>query len=72
MNIASIIKWIATVVTLSGATATAFQIDPLNIYLFNLGSFLFLIWGYLIKDKAMMTVNAGLITIYCIGLFVRV
>jgi hypothetical protein len=46
--------------------------DPLNIYLLNLGAILFLWWGFLIKDKAMITVNAGLLTIYVLGLFLRV
>ena len=72
MILANKIKWIATVITLSGALATALMYDPLNIWLFNIGAFLFLIWGFLIKDKAMITVNAGLLTIYIIGLLVRV
>jgi len=71
MNLPNTIKWIATFVTLSGAIATAAMIDPLNIYLFNLGAILFLIWGYLIRDKAMVTVNSGLLVVYCVGLFVR-
>lgn len=68
---ANVIKWIATVITLSGAMATALMYDPLNIYLLNLGAVLFLIWGVLIKDKAMMTVNAGLLATYVLGIFVR-
>ncbi len=68
---ANVIKWIATVVTLCGAMATALMYDPLNIYLLNLGAVLFLIWGVLIKDKAMMTVNAGLLATYVLGIFVR-
>jgi hypothetical protein len=67
----NVIKWIATVVTLCGAMATALMYDPLNIYLLNLGAVLFLIWGVLIKDKAMMTVNAGLLATYVLGIFVR-
>jgi hypothetical protein len=66
------IKWVATVVTLIGALATALQFDPLNIYLLNAGAILFLWWAFLIKDKAMITVNAGLLAIYIIGLIVRV
>ena len=71
MNIASVVKWIATVITLGGAIATALMYDPLNIWLLNLGAFLFLIWGYLIKDKAMITVNAGLLIVYIVGLVIR-
>ena len=71
MELCCKIKWVATAVTLAGAIATALMYDPLNIYLLNLGAFLFLIWGYMIKDKAMITVNAGLLFIYIIGIVVR-
>ena len=66
------VTWVATAVTLCGALATALMFDPLNIWLLNLGAALFLWWGILIKDKAMITVNAGLLAIYIIGLWVRV
>lgn len=71
MTKTNVVKWIATVVTLSGALATAMMFDPLNIWLLNAGAFLFLIWGFLIKDKAMITVNAGLLAIYIIGIVIR-
>jgi hypothetical protein len=71
MKLSCKIKWLATAVTLVGAVATALMYDPLNIYLLNLGAFLFLIWGYMIKDKAMITVNAGLLFIYIVGIMVR-
>ncbi len=71
MKLSCKIKWAATAVTLVGAIATALMYDPLNIYLLNLGAFLFLIWGVMIKDKAMITVNAGLLFIYIIGIMVR-
>jgi hypothetical protein len=71
MILANKIKWIATAVTLCGAMATALMYDPLNIYLLNLGAVLFLVWGVLIKDKAMITVNAGLLATYVLGIFVR-
>jgi hypothetical protein len=71
MELCCKIKWVATAVTLVGAVATALMYDPLNIYLLNLGAFLFLIWGYMIKDKAMITVNAGLLFIYIVGIMVR-
>ena len=50
----NVLKWVATIVTIAGAIATALMIDPLNIWLLNLGAFLFLIWGVLIKEKAMI------------------
>lgn len=64
-------KWVATVITLFGALFTSLGIDPLNIILLNIGSFLFLIWGIMIKDKAMMSVNSGLLFIYFFGLILR-
>ena len=72
MKLSCKIKWLATAVTLVGAVATALMYDPLNIYLLNLGAFLFLVWGIMIKDKAMITVNAGLLFIYIIGIMVRI
>jgi len=65
------VKWIATVFTLGGALATSLSIDPLNIILLNIGSFIFLIWAFLIRCKAMITVNAGLLFIYIVGLVMR-
>jgi len=41
----------------------------LNIYLLNTGCVLFLWWSFRIQDRAMITVNAGLLIIYIIGLF---
>lgn len=71
MKIVDIIKWVATFITLAGALATALMIDPLNVYLLNLGAVLFLIWACMIKERAMIVVNAGLLGIYVIGLVIR-
>lgn len=71
MKMIDMIKWVATIVTLLGALATALMFDPLNVYLLNLGAVLFLIWAVLIKERAMITVNAGLLLIYIVGLVVR-
>jgi hypothetical protein len=64
-------KWTATIITLIGALLTALMIDPLNIYFLNVGAILFLVWAFLIKDKAMITVNAGLLSFYLLGLIIR-
>ncbi len=63
------LKWTATWITLAGALCTSLRIDPLNVYLLNLGSLLFLWWAFRIRDRAMITVNAGLLGIYMLGLF---
>ena len=67
----TLIKWVATFITLGGALCTALSLDPLNIILLNIGSFLFCIWGFMIKDKAMIAVNSGLLFIYFVGIIVR-
>ena len=63
------LKWFATVVTLAGAICTSFRFDPLNIYMLNAGALLFLIWSICVKDKALIVVNAGLLLIYILGIF---
>ena len=63
------LKWAGTIITLAGALCTSLRIDPLNVYLLNLGSFVFVIWALRIRDRAMITVNAGLLAIYIVGLF---
>lgn len=63
------LKWTACAVTLAGALCTAVRIDPLNIYLLNAGALLYLVWSYRIREWSLVTINAGLLTIYVIGLF---
>jgi hypothetical protein len=65
------LKWIACAVTLCGALCTSLQIDPLNIWLLNLGAVLYLAWSYRIREWSLVTINGGLLAIYLIGLFVR-
>lgn len=72
MSKTNVLKWVATLITLGGALATALMIDPLNIWLLNTGALLFLIWGFLIKEKAMIAVNFGLLAIYVFGLIYRI
>lgn len=64
-----ILKWVACVVTLSGALCTALRIDPMNIYLLNLGSILYLMWSVRIREWNLIVVNAVLLLIYITGLF---
>ena len=63
------LKWAGTTITLAGALCTSLRIDPLNVYLLNIGALLFLWWAIRIRDRAMITVNAGLLGIYVLGLF---
>lgn len=61
------LKWTATVITLCGAVLTSLAVDPLNVYLLNTGSLIFLFWAVRIRDGAMIAVNAGLLAIYGMG-----
>lgn len=63
----SLLKWTATALTLAGAVLTSLAVDPVNVYLLNAGSVLFLIWATRIRDTALIAVNAGLLTIYAVG-----
>jgi len=63
------LKWLACGVTLIGALCTSLRIDPLNIYLLNLGAVLYLIWGYRIRELNLVAINAGLLLIYLYGLY---
>jgi hypothetical protein len=71
MKITDICKHLALICTLSGAAATAAMWDPLNIILLNLGSILYLIWSYSVRDWNLVAVNAGLLTIYVFGAIIR-
>jgi hypothetical protein len=64
-----IIKWTALAATLSGAVCTSLRIDPMNVYLLNLGSLLYLTWSIRVKDTNLICVNAGLMMIYVVGIF---
>lgn len=69
MSFTRILVWLATGITLVGALCTSLRIDPLNVYLLNIGAVLFLWWSFRIRDYAMITVNTGLLSIYILGLF---
>jgi hypothetical protein len=71
MNKKAIIEWSATAVTILGALATALGYDPLNIYLLNLGSVLWLIWAVSVRKLSLIIVNAGLLTVYVYGFVLR-
>ena len=66
-----LLKWIGTVLTLIGAVLTSIDIQPYNVWLLNIGSAVFVAWAIRIKDGAMITVNLGLLTIYSIGVIIR-
>lgn len=63
------LKWTGLISTLLGALCTSLRIDPLNIYLLNIGALLYLTWSWRIKDINLVIVNAGLLLIYIVGFF---
>lgn len=72
MKSEKVIEWLATVVTILGAVATALAYDPMNIYLLNLGSVLWLIWAVRVKKLSLVIVNAALLVVYVYGMIVRI
>jgi hypothetical protein len=66
-----ILEWIACLVTIAGAVCTAARIDPLNIYLLNLGAILYLIWAVRIKITSLVLINVVLLLIYIYGVVDR-
>ena len=64
-----VLKWVACIVTLVGASCTALRIDPLNIYLLNAGAMLYLAWSIRIREWNLIVVNVVLLLIYIVGLF---
>jgi hypothetical protein len=67
-----LLEWIAVLVTLAGATATSADIDPLNMYLLNIGSFLWFVWACFKKTYSLALVNMGMLLIYLAGLAKRI
>jgi len=63
------LKWSACVITLAGAILTSLRIDPMNIYLLNVGAILYFVWGYRIREWNLIVINAGFILIYAVGIY---
>jgi hypothetical protein len=66
-----VLKWLGTALTIAGAVATALAIDPLNVYLFNAGAVTWLAAAIRMKEKSLIVVNSGLLTVYVFGIFYR-
>ena len=66
MSLATL-KWGSTVLVLSGILVAQFNIYPLYIFIHSIGALGWMMSGYLMRDKAVMT-NFGLqIPIFAIG-----
>ena len=71
MLLNNVLKWVATAITLLGSLCVALSIDPLNVILLNIGAAMFIVWGFRIKEKAIVVVNMGILAIYVFGLMLR-
>jgi hypothetical protein len=65
------LKWTATILTILGALAISYKIDPLNLYLLNAGSVFWIIWSLRIREYSILLVNVVMILIYGHGLIMR-
>jgi hypothetical protein len=67
----TLLKWAGCATVLGGALATSLRIDPLNIYLLNLGALFYLVWSMRIREWNLVVVNGALLAIYIVGLFYK-
>ena len=66
MNL-NVLKWTSTIFILTGILIAQFNVYPLYIFIHSIGAIGWMISGYLMNDKAVMT-NFGLqIPIFIIG-----
>lgn len=70
-RLTDVLKWSGTIATVGGALTTSLMIDPLNVILFNTGAVLWLWAAIRMRDRALITVNAALLTIYVFGAIIR-
>jgi len=65
----NMLKWGGCLTVVLGALCTSLRIDPLNIYLLNVGALMYLLWAIRIRELNLILVNAVLLAIYILGLF---
>ncbi|CAB4167941.1 hypothetical protein UFOVP1666_113 [uncultured Caudovirales phage] len=65
-----VLKWLATFVALTGAILTTLQMTPINLYVLNIASIIFLVWAVRINEKSIICVNIGMLAIYGFGVFI--
>lgn len=64
------LKWTATVLLVIFAILTSLDITPLNIWIANVATLLWLIWSIRIRELSLVVVNMTLLLVYFVGLFV--
>lgn len=63
-----LIKWLGTILCLTGIAFTSFNIYPLNIVLSLIGSALWTLAGFLQRDPPLILVEAVAVLIYLSGM----
>ncbi|WP_370399271.1 DUF6552 family protein [Sulfitobacter sp. JB4-11] len=67
-NKTTILKWVASIFQIMGYGATAFGLNPLNIYLFFGGLIGWFIVGVLWRDRAIMLIHVVALAAMITGL----
>ncbi len=62
-----LLKWVATLTLIAGASTAALNIYPLYIVLNTFGGILWTTAGIIMKDKPLIATNATLTLIYGLG-----
>lgn len=65
------LKWTATAFTLIGALLTSLNYHPINIYVLNFATIIWVVWSVRIKENSLIAVNLGALAIYALGLFIQ-
>lgn len=64
--------WVCCIITCIGATLTTFRIDPWNIYILLIGTILYTLWSWRIKDNSLLFINGYLLLLYLYGFVIRI
>jgi len=67
-----ILRWGGVFCIMLGATFVTFNIQPFSVIFLSLGTFLYLIYAYIVKDWALFIMNMFLFLVYGVGVFIRV
>ena len=62
------LAWLATTCLLIAAVLAAFNVYPLYIWAFIFSNSLWILVGILWKEKSLVAMNLGLVSIYVVGL----
>ena len=61
-------KWTGCALVVTGAILTTLNIYPLNIIILNLGTIIYMVWSWRVKEMSIFVVNLSLTLIYTLGI----